>query len=55
MASDGIYDLIYMRQAEGVLRTVFVEISVIDAHLLFIIIIFLQELGWQATSGDTPL
>jgi hypothetical protein len=37
-ASSGINDLVYTRQAEGVLRAMFVEIGVINAHPPFIIL-----------------
>jgi hypothetical protein len=34
-----VYNLVYMRQAEGVLRAVFVEISIINAHSPFFILL----------------
>ena len=33
-----VYNLVYLRQAEGVFRAVFVEISVINAHSPFLIL-----------------
>ena len=36
----GVYNLIYLRQTEGVFRVVFVEISVINAHSPFFILFF---------------
>ena len=38
IAGGGVYNLIYMRQAEGVFRAVFVKISVINAHSPFFIL-----------------
>ena len=38
VAGDGVYNLIYPRQSEGVFRAVFVKIGVINAHSLFIIL-----------------
>ena len=37
-ASSGVYNLVYLRQTEGVLRIVFVKISVINAHSPFFIL-----------------
>ena len=51
----GVYNLIYPRQTEGVLRAVFVEISVINAHSLFFILFFEQEHDLLTTQGDTLL
>ena len=39
-AGGGVYNLIYLRQTEGVFRAVFVDISVIYAHSL---ILFLNK------------
>ena len=39
-ADGGVYDLIYLRQTEGVFRAVFVEIGVINAHSPFFILFF---------------
>ena len=41
-ASGGVYNLVYPRQTEGVLRAMFVVISVINAHSPFFIL-FLNE------------
>ena len=41
-AGGGVYNLIYLRQTEGVFRAVFVKISVINAHYPFFIL-FLNE------------
>ena len=41
-AGGGVYNLIYLRQTEGVLRAVFVKISVINTHSPFFIL-FLNE------------
>ena len=41
-ASGGVYNLVYLRQTEGVFRAVFVKISVINAHSPFFIC-FLNE------------
>ena len=38
-AGGGVYNLVYPRQTERVLRAVFVEISVINAHSPFFIIL----------------
>ena len=38
----GVYDLVYPRQTEGVLRAVFVKISAINAYSPFFIL-FLNE------------
>ena len=38
-AGDRIYNLVNTRQAEGVLRVVFVEIGVINSHSLFFILL----------------
>ena len=37
-ASGGVYNLIYLRQAEGVFREVFVKISIIYTHCPFFIL-----------------
>ena len=37
-ASGGVYNLIYLRQTEGVFRAVFVKISVINTHSPFFIL-----------------
>ena len=37
-AGGGVYNLIYLRQIEGVLRAVFVKISLINAHSPFFIL-----------------
>ena len=36
--NDGVYNLVYPRQIEGVFRAVFVEISVINAYSPFFIL-----------------
>ena len=41
-ASGGVYNLVYPRQTEGVLRVVFAKISVINTHSPFFIL-FLNE------------
>ena len=41
-AGGGVYNIIYMRQIEGVFRAVFVKISVINTHSPFFIL-FLNE------------
>ena len=41
-AGGGVYNLIYLRQTEGVFRAVFVKISVINTHSPFFIL-FLNE------------
>ena len=41
-AGGGVYNLVYPRQTEGVLRVVFVKISVINAHSPCFIV-FLNE------------
>ena len=41
-AGGGVYNLIYLRQTEGVFRIVFVKISVINTHSPFYIL-FLNE------------
>ena len=38
IAGGGVYNLFYPRQTEGVLRVVFVKISVINAHSPFFIL-----------------
>ena len=38
IADGGVYNLIYLRQIEGVFRLVFVEISVIKEHSSFFIL-----------------
>ena len=38
IAGGGVYNLVYLRQTEGVFRAVFVEISVINAHSPFFIL-----------------
>ena len=38
VASGGVYNLIYPRQAEGVFRVVFVKISIINTHSPFFIL-----------------
>ena len=42
VAGGGVYNLLYLRQTEGVFRVVFVEISVINSHSPFFIL-FLNE------------
>ena len=42
IAGGGVYDLVYLRQAEGVFRAVFVKISIINTHSPFFIL-FLNE------------
>ena len=37
-AGGGVYNLVYPRQAEGVFRVVFVEISIINTHSPFFIL-----------------
>ena len=37
-SSGGVYNLVYPRQTEGVLRAVFVKMSVINAHSPFFIL-----------------
>ena len=37
-ASGGVYNLVYLRQTEGVFRAVFVEIGVINAYSPFFIV-----------------
>jgi len=39
LAGDGVYNLIYPRKTEGVFRVVLVEISVINAHSPFFILL----------------
>ena len=51
----GVYNLVYLRQTEGVFRAVFVEISVINAHSSFFILFFEQEQGSLTTQDDTLL
>ena len=38
IAGGGVYNLIYLRQTEGVFRALFVEINVINAHSPFFIL-----------------
>ena len=38
VAGGGVYNLVYLRQTEGVFRAVFVDISVINAYSLFFIL-----------------
>ena len=37
-ASGGVYNLVYLRQAKGVSRAVFVKISIINTHSPFFIL-----------------
>ena len=37
-ASGGVYNLVYLRQAKGVFRAVFVKISIINTHSPFFIL-----------------
>ena len=37
-SSGGVYNLVYLRQAEGVFRAVFVKISIINTHSPFFIL-----------------
>ena len=47
IAGGGVYNLVYLRQSEGVFRAVFVEISVINAYSLFIILFAYKNRVWQ--------
>ena len=51
----GVYNLVYLRQIEGVFRAVFIEIGVINAHSPFFIHFFEQEQGLLTTQDDTLL
>ena len=50
VAGGTVYNLVYPRQTEGVLRAVFVKISVINAHSPFFIL-FSNEIGFANHSG----
>ena len=49
-AGGGVYNLVYLRQTEGVFRAVFVEISVINAHSPFLFF-FGTRTGFANHSG----
>ena len=52
----GVYNLVYLRQTEGVFRAVFVEISIINARSPFFILFFeQQQQGLLTTQDDTLL
>ena len=53
IAGGGVYNLIYPRQTEGVFRTVFVKISVINTYSPFFILFFEREQGLLTTPDDT--
>ena len=42
-AGGGVYNLVYPRQTEGVFRAVFVEISVINAHSPFFLLLLNKD------------
>jgi hypothetical protein len=46
-----VYHLVYSRKFEGILRTVFVEICIVDAHVPIHFILFSTRIGFANHSG----